>query len=838
MSMSTTYSVTRSWDSGFKAEVTIVNTGTEPILDWRLSFELNANIEKFWRADLVSEGDGTYTVEGTSYNSELQPGESVTFGFKAYGDSSETPTFLIEGDPQSDEGTGTTDPVVESPPATDDPAMHDGPVITVPAGTSASELQSIIDGAEPGSRIELAEGTFTFDRTVTIDRDDIAVVGAGTDKTIIIADFADGEEGEVFHVASSGLSGSTGLAQDAREGDTVLYLDSGHGFQPGDFIWIERPNTDEFFQEIGDTSWLKDKPLRTTIARVTEVDGQKVTLENGIHFDYDTSDATVRKLDMVENVELGGFSIEYTMGTPDPADFSNTESDYYRIAAVELDGTYNANIHDIAVHDTGSIAFNFLKTLSMTADELYADGAHNKGSGGNGYAFQLKEVYESELTNLEDHNMRHSVLFASWYSAADNTVHVKFTDRDINFHGGRDHGNVVQVDASERVPENDVMSSSLTYNTDGESWGAPTDATANTITFTRVVGTVRDDNVVGSDSGAYLDGRGGHDTLTGGAGDDTLIGGEGRDTLDGKGGEDTAHYQGQFEDYEFTDLGNGWFEVDGVDGNRDTVRNVEWLTFDDGTRVSVSDLLGIEPTSGSADSDAADSSTGDSTTTETVLYGTSGDDTFHVDELGIRVQGGDGWDHVISTVSFSLEAGTEKLTLDGAAAIDGIGSDERNILCGNDADNLLKGNGGDDGIWARGGNDQLFGGAGDDVLSGQDGNDILMGGGGADQLEGGRGADVFRYDAVWDAKPGAGEVILDFDSSEDDLIDLAILDADSTQTGDQAFTYIGSSDFTKEAGELRFAGGMLYGDTDGDGLADLEVELVGVTALTVDDFVL
>lgn len=77
-------------------------------------------------------------------------------------------------------------------------------------------------------------------------------------------------------------------------------------------------------------------------------------------------------------------------------------------------------------------------------------GAHNKGGGGNSYAVQIRDVYDSSFVNPSDMDMRHSVVFASWRSAVDNMVHVTRTDRDTNFHGGRDHGNVVMVDESIR----------------------------------------------------------------------------------------------------------------------------------------------------------------------------------------------------------------------------------------------------------------------------------------------------------------------------------------------------------------------------------------------------
>ena len=58
-------------------------------------------------------------------------------------------------------------------------------MITVSSSTSAAELQSLIDAAPAGETIVLGAGHFTFDRTVVIDRDDIAVTGTGSGVTTI-----------------------------------------------------------------------------------------------------------------------------------------------------------------------------------------------------------------------------------------------------------------------------------------------------------------------------------------------------------------------------------------------------------------------------------------------------------------------------------------------------------------------------------------------------------------------------------------------------------------------------------------------------------------------------
>jgi len=117
--------------------------------------------------------------------------------------------------------------------------------------------------------------------------------------------------------------------------------------------------------------------------------------------------------------------------------------------------------------------------------------------------------------------------------------------------------------------------------------------------------------------------------------------------------------------------------------------------------------------------------------------------------------------------------------------------------------------------------DTLTGGAAKDLLIGLGGQDLLQGGANADVLIGGPGSNRFVYADVNDspAKRGRQDQILGFQRAGD-VIDLSAL-ADS-------LTYIGKKAFTREAGEVRFAGGSLQLDVDGNGRADLEILLPGV----------
>lgn len=150
------------------------------------------------------------------------------------------------------------------------------------------------------------------------------------------------------------------------------------------------------------------------------------------------------------------------------------------------------------------------------------------------------------------------------------------------------------------------------------------------------------------------------------------------------------------------------------------------------------------------------------------------------------------------------------------------------------------GGSGSDSLVGNGTANRLTGNAGNDVLNGAGGKDILSGGAGQDKLSGGAGADVFNFDRAVHSGASAetGDVISDFVRGQD-VIDLTGIDADADTASNQAFSYIGSADFSANAtGELRLQDGVLYGSTDADAEAEFAIELTGVTELAAADFLL
>jgi phospholipase/lecithinase/hemolysin len=141
----------------------------------------------------------------------------------------------------------------------------------------------------------------------------------------------------------------------------------------------------------------------------------------------------------------------------------------------------------------------------------------------------------------------------------------------------------------------------------------------------------------------------------------------------------------------------------------------------------------------------------------------------------------------------------------------------------------LIGGAGNDLLLGNTGNDALWGGQDQDTLSGAEGNDWLQGGHGSDRLSGGKGADFFSYQAD-DVSSRWQDTITDFNSGQGDRLGItAVLDG-TDPFANPGWDYIGSSRFSNAAAELRFADGHLQGDVDGDGKADLLIQLLGVSS--------
>src|SRR4051794_3338858 len=72
--VSATYNVTQDWGSGFQARMSLVSTLATSVADWKLEFDLKANISSIWDARVVSHTGNHYLIRGASYDADLPAG--------------------------------------------------------------------------------------------------------------------------------------------------------------------------------------------------------------------------------------------------------------------------------------------------------------------------------------------------------------------------------------------------------------------------------------------------------------------------------------------------------------------------------------------------------------------------------------------------------------------------------------------------------------------------------------------------------------------------------------------------------------------------------------------
>ena len=253
-------------------------------------------------------------------------------------------------------------------------------------------------------------------------------------------------------------------------------------------------------------------------------------------------------------------------------------------------------------------------------------------------------------------------------------------------------GDVVTENANEGT---DTVISSVTYSlpTNVENLiligGNPIIGTGNTLA-----------NVLtGNSANNTLDGGTGADTMIGGTGDDIYVVDNTGDVVTENAGEGTDTVQSSVT---YT-LG----------------ANIENLTLTGTSAINGTGNTMNNTLTGNTAANILDGGTGADT-----MIGGAGNDTYVADNISdvVTENANEGTDLVQSSVTYSLGANIENLTLTGTSAIDATGNDLANTLTGNSANNTMSGGAGNDTMIGGLGNDTyLFGrGSGQDTVNDTD----------------------------------------------------------------------------------------------------------------------
>jgi trimeric autotransporter adhesin len=209
-------------------------------------------------------------------------------------------------------------------------------------------------------------------------------------------------------------------------------------------------------------------------------------------------------------------------------------------------------------------------------------------------------------------------------------------------------------------------------------------------------------SATGNTQNNVLTGNTGNNSLDGGSGDDTLAGGLGDDTYTVDSSGDTI--------------------TENADEGSDTVQS--GIDYTLGSNLENLALTGSSTLSGTGNT-LNNILTGNSGTN--TLTGGAGDDTYVIQNTPdvVMENASEGTDTIETSVTYTLSAHVEKLTLTGANDINATGTSVDNVITGNTGNNSIDGGAGNDTLTGGSGNDTLVGGTGNDTYVVEDPNDVI-----------------------------------------------------------------------------------------------------------------
>jgi trimeric autotransporter adhesin len=330
------------------------------------------------------------------------------------------------------------------------------------------------------------------------------------------------------------------------------------------------------------------------------------------------------------------------------------------------------------------------------------------GAGDDGYTVNSSGDMITELANEGTDSVNSSVT----YTLASNVEHLTLTGANAINGTGNAAGNQLVGNAANNVLDGGAGNDTLvggggddTYVVDSagdvitEAASAGTDLVLSSLNWTlgaelenlTLIGTA---NLIGTGNALAntLRGNAGANSLSGGAGNDTMIGGAGDDSYTVDSSSDVI-----------TELANEGSDAVSASVTYTLAANVEHLTLTGTTAISGTGNVLANTLRGNSAANTLDGGAG-----ADALIGGAGNDVYVVDNAADAVTelANEGIDRVDSSVSYTLGADVENLTLTGASAVNGTGNALANTINGNAANNVLDGGAG---------NDTMAGGAGDDT---------------------------------------------------------------------------------------------------------------------------
>jgi len=269
---------------------------------------------------------------------------------------------------------------------------------------SMAAMQSAIDAAAAagGGVVWVPAGDYRLDGGLRITTSGVVLAGEGPDRSrLSFTAPGPADQASLQLAGTLDLGDARPLLQDASAGDTVVQLADVDGLAPGDPVGLGVVITDAFVTEHGmEGYWTFAQGERRTIFQrtVVAVEGDRVTLDVPLRYALRTRDAADLRVERGHLTECGVVGLALSSAVDWDAAW-----DVDRHHVLGLDRVADCVVRDVqswpglagdGEHHLQSGGLIVSRSRRVTVADTTLERAQNRGGGGNGYLFELRQSDE------------------------------------------------------------------------------------------------------------------------------------------------------------------------------------------------------------------------------------------------------------------------------------------------------------------------------------------------------------------------------------------------------------------------------------------------------------
>lgn len=334
-----------------------------------------------------------------------------------------------------------------------------GEAVTVNSSMSIAQIEDAISNAPYGGRVIFKAGTYNSNEPLNIRRGDIRLESEGP--VVFNCNFSGGWQKFGVDIQGSGATGLTSYISSGLEDEHTytLTLRSAAGFNVGDWVRVVAYATAKSYSSGNQINLPNGVEVHrmATMCKIAELNGNTIELDRKPAFPVGWVEypeyAEVQQWRMIENIAfVGDFTISYTdmLGVADAGDNGNDNS--WSAYAAGVAGFFARNVANLGMlgirtENTPSASMWVNHCADVYLEDCGSYGAHNRGSGGQGYAMLHEGCTNIMARNWHDERMRHSWATSLNTSSVALDVEISYTESNPEFsHGGFDRLQSFRVD--------------------------------------------------------------------------------------------------------------------------------------------------------------------------------------------------------------------------------------------------------------------------------------------------------------------------------------------------------------------------------------------------------